>query len=157
MAWWMNTFPDLGSAVATRASAPSTSQATSPCAAKQICARRLKTVACACSSSCICTKARTTKRLIWTARELLSTVAAINAPCSVKAQGKEANGRLRDVIAICDDIGTSISSSATSDLDIANCDIKRAYSSRVSWNRKSGGKRSVFRLIASLKRKVGTP
>jgi hypothetical protein len=58
-------------------------------------------------------KARITTRLIFTARGLLRTVAAMRAPCSVKTQG-------------------IFRSPPRLGFDVANCDIKGLSSSRVS-------------------------
>ena len=65
------------------------------------------------------TKARTTNTLIWTARGLLSTLAAMRAPCSVKAYGKYLIFAPR--------------------FKITSCDLERctfSASSRVNWNKK---------------------
>lgn len=84
------------------------------------------------------TKARTTYTETSTARGELSTVAAIRAPCSVKASG-------------------SLRRPPRPWFDVAICDIKSAYSADVSWNMKSAGKRSAFRRTCSLSRRVSTP
>src|SRR5436309_2373086 len=71
-----------------------------------------------------------------TARELLRTVAAIRAPCSVKARTCFEN--------------------LSFPKDITDCDIPR-ISSRVNSNMKSGGNRSALRLTAWFKARVSTP
>lgn len=75
---------------------------------------------------------------IATARREFKTFAAWIAPCSVNAQG---NLRLPP----------------RPDFDIAICDIKGASSGARTRSRKSEGKRSMFRLTASLRRPVLTP
>jgi hypothetical protein len=67
-----------------------------------ISAKRLRIAALAANCSRICMKARTTKTLIATASGLFSTVAAMMAPCSVKAWGKYLIFCPRFKIAICD-------------------------------------------------------
>jgi hypothetical protein len=84
------------------------------------------------------TNARTTKMLISTAFGELRTEAAMSAPCSVNTVG-----RLRVPPHL--------------PLDVADCDIKWADSRAVSWNMKSAGKRSAFRLTCSFRRRVSTP
>ena len=64
--------------------------------------------------------------------------AAMRAPYSVKAYGRYFRCRPRPVS------------------KIANCDLKDAFSSAVSWNIKSAGNRSLLRFTASLKREVET-
>ena len=83
------------------------------------------------------TKARTTKTLIATADSELSTVAAMIAPCSVKAYGKE---RLppRPIF------------------EVANCDIKDLFSREESWNMKSAGNFWRLRFACSFKRFTDT-
>jgi hypothetical protein len=41
--------------------------------------------------------------------------------------------------------------------EVANCDLKAADSSAVSWKQKSSGKRPALRLTCSFSRFVGTP
>jgi hypothetical protein len=70
--------------------------------------------------------------LIWTARGLLRTVAAMTAPCSVKAVGKY---RLPP----------------RPGFEVAICNLKRLASSAFNWNRKSAGNRRVLlRLVVLL-------
>ena len=93
-----------------------------------------------------------------TAAGLRRILAAIRAPCSVKAKGRVrrppwrgegiwhlTGSRPRD----CSGTGNK--------LEIANCDFKLDDSSDVIWKQKSLGKRARFRLTASFKRKVFTP
>ena len=63
-----------------------------------------------------------------TARGLLSTVAGIKTPCSVKAKGK-------------------VRRPPRPAFDISNCDVKPSRSSGVSEKRRSPGKRSRLRFI----------
>jgi hypothetical protein len=62
-----------------------------------------------------------------TAERLFSTVAAVIAPCSVKANG-------------------SLRRPPRRGFDVAICIIKREFSAAVTSNMKSAGKRSVLRL-----------
>jgi hypothetical protein len=103
--------------------------------------RRSSRVARASLEARICrnrTKARTTKTLVWTAWGELSTLAAMMAPCSVKAYG-------------------SFRRPPRPTFDVADCDIKPSNSSRLSRNAKSGGNRSILRLTCSLSLPVLTP
>src|SRR5438477_2140559 len=75
--------------------------------------------------------ARTTKMLIWTARRLLRTVAAMSAPCSVKASGAYLTWAPL--------------------FKVTDCDLERriaVMSSLLRRNAKSGGNRSALRLTA---------
>src|SRR5207302_5945875 len=78
--------------------------------------------------------ARTTYRLACIARGELRTVAAISAPCSVKANG----GRRKAIFA--------------AELDITDCDLQIENSLADKRNIKSAGKRSRLRLTAWLVR-----
>ena len=90
------------------------------------------------STSRNCTKARTTYSETSTAREVFRTVAAISAPCSVKASG-------------------SLRRPPRPVFDVAIFDIQSAYSAALIWNMKSSGNRSALRRTCSLSRRVSTP
>ena len=75
--------------------------------------------------------------LISIARSQLRTFAAINAPCSVNT-----NGRYRRP--------------PRPMFEVTDCDLKRVYSSAVSWNTKSSGNRAAFRRTAWLSARVST-
>ena len=70
-----------------------------------------------------------------------------------------------DVLAFCDDkTSPSVFMLANCDLEsspssfkVANCDLEDSASSRVSWNIKSSGKRSILRFTCSFRRFVSTP
>jgi hypothetical protein len=72
------------------------------------------------------TKALTTSTLASIALFAIQQIAAIIAPCSVKAYG---NDRL-----------------PPRPFEITICDLKESNSDLVNWNRKSGGKRFMLRL-----------
>jgi hypothetical protein len=90
------------------------------------------------SVSRIFIKARTTKTLIFITFRRLSTFAAIIAPCSVKAKGKNLPLGL-DAVANCDRI---------IEFDFAGCDFRTTASCSVRRNAKSLGKRSALRFTA---------
>ena len=82
------------------------------------------------------TNTRTTCTLIWTAMGVLSTLAAMTAPCSVNARG---GYRL------------------LAHLAVAICDRKSVSSCGERRNAKSSGNRTWFRLTCSLSLLVETP
>ena len=75
-------------------------------------------------ASRMATNARTTNTLIWTARGLLSTVAAMSAPCSVNTKGRFLRPPCADAVTICDRICPK--------LEVTNCDFKLLTSCSVS-------------------------
>jgi len=87
-----------------------------------------------------------------TACRLFRTLAAMIAPCSVKAHGRYvAPRRPLKLIAICDELVVSSRFPAVCGIVITTCDLRLANSFAVSWNAKSRGNRCRLRLIASLR------
>ncbi len=90
------------------------------------------------------TKARETYTETSMARGLLRMLAAMMAPCSVKARDRYLRCWPRP--------GASMVLASK----VANCDLKAAHSSAVRANTKSAGNLARLRLTASLSRLVGT-